>query len=467
VDAPSVSLPGLAAPRPHMIEATPHHADDAPDAADLLQGVMAALGRGDTRVALDGVVSAVGALTDADAACIGIRHGADHVLVSTWGTCPLPRGLRAVDLLARLEARLGAGCTWPLLTQGGAVGWLWVGRRDGRGFAAREIELVQTLAELTALRLGRARPLAVDETSPHLFAAGVLSRADADADAAPPLAPEMRVRDAERDRLVVPAFPPALARIVAATDDETGSLAALADAVTLDPLLPPRVLRAANAPSFGRRRAVTSITEALGILGMRGVRNLAVGQFARTLFARWEPVDQMLWEQALGTAVGTQLLLERGGQPGGEDGYLCGLLHNMATVALQSAEPERYREIVRIVAAGQLGWDDAERWAFGVPALARLPELLADWALPATVEHVLRAAARRETPGPLGEALACARWLGLRTSAEWQRLLAGRPDPTWLADAIAATTAGRDAQALAAIEPQIAERCRALRRLMD
>lgn len=465
-----------------MIHATERRTDDLPDAVDVLQGVMAAIGRGDTRVALDGVVSAVGALTDGDAACIGIRSGAGHVLVSTWGTCPWPRGFRAADLLARLDDRVGSGCTWPLLTPGGAVGWLWVGRRDGRRFTGREIELVHTLADLTALRLGRPRRQTPDEPSPHLFAAGALpakplpnkpfpakaSPATANEDAPPPLEPVLRVGDgSSRGRLVVPTFPPALARIVAATDDETGDLAALADAVTLDPLLPPRVLRAANAPSFGRRRAVTSITEALGILGLRGVRNLAVGQFARTLFARWEPVDQMLWEQALGTAVGAQLLLERGGHAGAEDGYLCGLLHNMATVALQSAEPERYRDVVRAVAAGETGWDDAERAAFGVPALERLPELLADWALPPNVDQVLQAATRAQVRGPLGVALAWARWVGLRASAEWQRLLADRSEPAWLTEVIDAAADGIGAETRADVEALIGERCRALRRLMD
>ncbi|MCW5889763.1 MAG: HDOD domain-containing protein [bacterium] len=431
-------------------------------AAELLRETMAALGRGDARAAVDGVVSALGVLADGDAAGLGLRVGGCHVLASTWGACPLPCGLRASDLLTRLEGLAGTSCTWPVSTASGPVGWLWVGRRRGRRFSLREVELVHTLADLTALRFGRARGPAPDAGATRPVPAIRLA-APADAPSPVPAASP----GAEPGRLVVPTFPPALARIVAATDDERGDLAALADAVTLDPLLPPHLLRAANAPALGRRRAVGSITEALGLLGMRGVRNLAVGQFARTLFARWEPVDQMLWEQALGTAAGTQMVLERAGHGGGEDGYLCGLLHNMATVALQSAEPERYRRVVGRVVAGTTDWDDAERAIFGQPALARLPELLDEWGLPAGIAQVLCACAQGRAHGPLGAALAWARWSGLRASGEWQRLLGGDPEPVWLSEAVARATPPGSAETLVALEAQIAERCRALRRLMD
>src|SRR5687767_4171996 len=54
-------------------------------------------------------------------------------------------------------------------------------------------------------------------------------------------------------------------------------LAAVAKVIQTDPALLGRVLKLANSPALGRRRTITTAVDALKLLGLSAVRQLALG----------------------------------------------------------------------------------------------------------------------------------------------------------------------------------------------
>lgn len=401
----------------------------------------------EARTALDAVAAATCELIAADRAALLIRADARWVLVSMWGDLRWPIGLRGMELVRMLDRSVASSASHPLLEHGREIGRLWVGRAQPRAFTSDQCDALRTLADMTSL---------------------ILHHQAAEAPHDEPVSERCTTVPPPVERVLsVPSFPPALARIMAVADGDDPT--ALRDALALDPALAAKALKLASSPAMGRAHVVRSLDEALVVLGQRGVRNLALMQFGRALFARWTAADRLLWEHALGTAVGMQAVLERQDPPAAEDAFLCGLLHDVARIALHNSHPGRYERVLVDAAAGGKPWQQLEVETFGSSALALLPDLIADWVLPPRVASTLHELARNPHPSSrLHAAFAWAAPTALRLCAGWRQHLGERAEPTWLREQIthAADAAHIDPVTERELQSIMATRSEALRRLL-
>jgi HD-like signal output (HDOD) protein len=209
---------------------------------------------------------------------------------------------------------------------------------------------------------------------------------------------------------------PAVAqRVVAMTSDPDCSLPDVDRAVSADAGLAARVLRLAGSPIFLARPPRT-LSAAIGAIGMNDLRKLVLaaslpGAGAMRGFAG------ELWRHSLQTAHLAQLLSRKLRLIGGPDPFLCGLLHEVGTMALMRLVGNDYQRLLTRpgvddqckLERGLLGFDHAD---FGAIVAARwklFPELevivqlhhevdLADrLALPPATLHVARLVALSRT----------------------------------------------------------------------
>ncbi len=107
--------------------------------------------------ALDLVSRTAAQLLQGQAAAILLRHGPELVLVNSWGVLRQPVGMKHADLAALLAGDWIATADAILREDGGPMGRLWVGRTCHGPFAAHEIDLLEALADLTALSIAKLR----------------------------------------------------------------------------------------------------------------------------------------------------------------------------------------------------------------------------------------------------------------------------------------------------------------------
>jgi HD-like signal output (HDOD) protein len=255
----------------------------------------------------------------------------------------------------------------------------------------------------------------------------------------------------------VPPFPPKLAQIVGLVDD--ADTETLVQVVALEASLAARTIRMASGAGHGRSRSPSTLRDAVIVLGSRRVRNLAVTEFTRSLFARWDVADEFLWEQSLRTAAGAQLVLETCDPKAADDAYLCGLLHNVGGVALNNRDPEGYEAVLRAVIAEGSTVADVERGHFGRDADTLTRDLTAGWPLPPSVRRALEGRS-----GTMSAALRWARVVALTTNPAWLTLRGEQPEPAWITDEVARAggALALAPEALEALAARIEERCQAL-----
>jgi HD-like signal output (HDOD) protein len=143
-------------------------------------------------------------------------------------------------------------------------------------------------------------------------------------------------------------LPAVAAQLLVTSEDTRFAAHDLAGTVSVDQALTLTVLRLANSPKLGMPRRITSLREAIVLLGFREVRSIAlaacvVNSVARDAFARAGIDDEIFWMNSLIVAYLSQVLAAGRGHEG-DQAFTAGLLHNMGRLAWAEQRP---RDIAR------------------------------------------------------------------------------------------------------------------------
>ena len=167
----------------------------------------------------------------------------------------------------------------------------------------------------------------------------------------------------------IATLPEVTAQIVSVVDDPDTTADDLETLVSSDPVLSVRVLKVVNSAFYGMPGEVSSIKQAIVVLGMSGVKNIAIAAGISKLFRGGkvhESFDaQDLWRHSAAVAAAARLIAEKSGDD--RDGvFLIGLLHDLGVmIEMQALRPQLIEVIDAMTANPDLSFRDAERQIIG------------------------------------------------------------------------------------------------------
>ncbi|WP_082695885.1 HDOD domain-containing protein [Aquitalea pelogenes] len=119
-------------------------------------------------------------------------------------------------------------------------------------------------------------------------------------------------RDELLKNLVIPPRPDVLDKLMGLRQDPDITLQKLDDIINEDPALCVAMLKAANTPILGRGRHITSVHQAISLLGIKNVISLVSGLVLRTrLTAETPPALEQFWDGTLQIAMISSALCDR------------------------------------------------------------------------------------------------------------------------------------------------------------
>lgn len=175
------------------------------------------------------------------------------------------------------------------------------------------------------------------------------------------------------------------------TDGDRFSAHELGKVISSDQALTARMLRLSNSAYYGFPRRVTTVRDAIVLLGFRAVRSSVLASCVIADIGKPENLDyQQFWRNSVSVAMLGEMLA-KAEHANAEEVFTAGVLHNIGRLALDQQRPDLFRELRRHASKegvdlheaqlDLLGFSDAEiggelarRWNF--------PEELAD-----AVEH--------------------------------------------------------------------------------
>jgi diguanylate cyclase (GGDEF)-like protein len=143
----------------------------------------------------------------------------------------------------------------------------------------------------------------------------------------------------------LPTLPAVAMQVLQEVRRDDVSIDRLADLIGRDPALSSKLLRTANSAYYGLPRTISTLSQALVILGIESVKTLVLGfSLVRSLQDGGVSGQTQMdyWRRSSYAAVAGRLLAERLGRPDGEAMFLAGLLADIGIPVLKQIEPAAY-----------------------------------------------------------------------------------------------------------------------------
>lgn len=147
----------------------------------------------------------------------------------------------------------------------------------------------------------------------------------------------------------LPALPTVVMEIIESMGQDNLNGEQLADKLLSDPVLTAKTLRLANSSFYGVSRQVSSVQEAVTILGLRTIRSMVISSALASSFQRDQcgSIDyDAFWRHAVGSALCARGIAKAIGMDP-ELAFLVGLLHDVGQLALVTVAAKAYGTVVQ------------------------------------------------------------------------------------------------------------------------
>jgi putative nucleotidyltransferase with HDIG domain len=188
----------------------------------------------------------------------------------------------------------------------------------------------------------------------------------------------------------VPPLPQAVLKALQVVDDESAGVEDLERIISQEQVLAARVLRIANSAFIGLERRVTTLFDAVTLLGFNMVRALIIGAALRDIIKHWGSTERKLWEHCLGVSIGAPMIGAETGLARAEVALVAGLMHDVGKTVINNSVPEDFGRVVK-----RLGEDagdslTVEREVLGFDHCEVGAKVAKTWKFPPIIETVIR-----------------------------------------------------------------------------
>lgn len=185
----------------------------------------------------------------------------------------------------------------------------------------------------------------------------------------------------------LPTLPKMATRLLGLLNDEDALVKDMVDCIDKDPALATKVLKAANSAFYAMRFEITSIHQAIVLLGFREIGRIAMSSLLADRLLSVAPIAKdhaiSLWKHMTTVAILAKELTPRDAME--PDAYTLGLLHDIGWLILIAQAPEVFVSICEEQAENTLALE--ELW--GTDHCLWGAKLAEQWGLPEPFQIVL------------------------------------------------------------------------------
>ncbi len=201
----------------------------------------------------------------------------------------------------------------------------------------------------------------------------------------------------------MPAFPKSVLRVLELTRNPDVAPKDIVEVIEKDPVLAAQILRVINSAFYAMPNKVSSVSQAVVMLGINTVKNLAirtaaVGMIPKTNSAGFDTDAYLL--HSLGCAEISRLLAQEFDDCDSTEAYVAGLLHDFGKIMFTLHMPGPFRSALQQTAADQTDLIDAERKHLRVDHTLAGAMLAEKWRFPEALIDAIRN--HHEPPPPAG-----------------------------------------------------------------
>lgn len=159
----------------------------------------------------------------------------------------------------------------------------------------------------------------------------------------------------------LPTIPSTLKKLLSVIENPKVSLTEIGSFISNDPVLTSRVIKVVNSPVYGFPGRISSVNQALILLGLNVVKGMLLGV---SVFEAMKKAMEGLWEHSVGCAVTSKIIATKKGVGDVEEMSVAGILHDIGKVALGLKFSDEYKGVIKSAVDKNMLIVDAERELF-------------------------------------------------------------------------------------------------------
>jgi HD-like signal output (HDOD) protein len=165
----------------------------------------------------------------------------------------------------------------------------------------------------------------------------------------------------------LPPMPHVASRAIQLVEDPNVTGPDLTNLLSTDTALAARVLKIANSAMFSRQREITTLNQAVMIIGFKALKGIIVAATLRQINKGSDKRQQLIWENSIGTATIATSLARKLRKPYVDEIFLLGLLHSLGQIVLMSNKETAadYNKVFDAVKSQGIEYAPAESEALG------------------------------------------------------------------------------------------------------
>jgi putative nucleotidyltransferase with HDIG domain len=181
------------------------------------------------------------------------------------------------------------------------------------------------------------------------------------------------------------SYGPVLNEIEEALQSTQCNLSTIGDAIQKDPDLTARLLRLANSPFFGFANRLSTVAEAVSLLGIQQIQDMIV---ASSVLEQFKGVPDKyvnkdsFWRHSLAVGIAARLVAMERRLPKPDKFFVAGLLHDVGRLVLLSQATEWAPAVFELFQRERIQLRDAEKRVLGYDHQQIAAELLQSWSYP-------------------------------------------------------------------------------------
>lgn len=186
----------------------------------------------------------------------------------------------------------------------------------------------------------------------------------------------------------LPTMPAVASQLLSIPEWEEVDMGKVADTISKDVSLTSKILRVVNSPFYGLGHEISTISQALVVLGARATRSLTLS-FSILTMCQVDGTSAFdysaFWTRSLNTAAIARELAFAAGLRTEEEAFLAGLLQNIGVMVIARCVPEVYARIAGDATDMLAPSLEAERDHMGIDHVEVAKLLFEKWNLPASL----------------------------------------------------------------------------------
>jgi len=188
------------------------------------------------------------------------------------------------------------------------------------------------------------------------------------------------------------AYAPVIEEIEAALQSPECNLVTVAEAIGKEPDLTARLLKLGNSPFYGFSSRLTTVNEAISLIGIRQAQDLIQASSVIERFAGVSPdlvSMESFWRHSLACGIGARLLAMEKRLPKPDKFFVAGLLHDVGRLVLFSQAPDAARRVFDLYRRERLLLREAETRVLGFDHQQIGEALLRHWQYPPPLVYAI------------------------------------------------------------------------------